>query len=204
MDALLQWCSKLVEPVAGGTLGLSAVAGDASFRRYFRVAGRDHETVIAMDAPPGKEDVEPYLKVARMLADIGVHAENLARYVTGLEIEELCADITSAMAGHGLEDDANVLVHERATLEGPSAIVAAAGLPAIASPVGINADIVRHGENGFLARTDAEWHDNLLMLARDHELRRCIGLAARKTIEDAYSLDGYLERYCNLIESCLP
>ena len=80
----------------------------------------------------------------------------------------------------------------------------AAGLPAIASPVGINADIVRHGENGFLARTDAEWHDNLLMLARDHELRRRIGLAARKTIEDAYSLDGYLERYCNLIESCLP
>lgn len=52
------------------------------------------------------------------VADIGVHAENLARYVTGLEIEELCADITSAMAGHGLEDDANVLVHYKGGARG--------------------------------------------------------------------------------------
>ena len=37
MDALLQWCSKLIEPVPGRRLGLSAVAGDASFRRYFRL-----------------------------------------------------------------------------------------------------------------------------------------------------------------------
>lgn len=80
----------------------------------------------------------------------------------------------------------------------------AAGLPAIASPVGINADIVRHGENGFLARTEAEWHDTLLTLARDHGLRQRIGLAARTTIEESYSLAGYLDRYCNLIESCLP
>jgi aminoglycoside/choline kinase family phosphotransferase len=53
---------------------LAPASADASFRRYFRVAGRDHETVVAMDAPPEKEDVEPYLKVAGMLADIGVHA----------------------------------------------------------------------------------------------------------------------------------
>jgi predicted dehydrogenase len=45
------------------------------------------------------------------VADIGIHAENLARYVTGLQIERLCADSTSVMAGHGLDDDASVLVH---------------------------------------------------------------------------------------------
>ena len=52
------------------------------------------------------------------VADIGIHAENLARYVTGLEIEELCADSTSFLAGQGLEDDASVLVHYKGGARG--------------------------------------------------------------------------------------
>jgi predicted dehydrogenase len=48
--------------------------------------------------------------VALALGDIGSHAENLARYVTGLEIEELCADLTSFVPGRVLEDDANLLI----------------------------------------------------------------------------------------------
>jgi glycosyltransferase involved in cell wall biosynthesis len=79
----------------------------------------------------------------------------------------------------------------------------AAGLPAVASPVGINADIVRTGENGFLARSEADWLNSLLALARDSELRQRIGCAARETIETSYSLEGYLERYGALIEGCL-
>jgi aminoglycoside/choline kinase family phosphotransferase len=55
-------------------LQLAPASADASFRRYFRVASRDHDTVVAMDAPPDKEDVAPYLRVAAMLADIGVNA----------------------------------------------------------------------------------------------------------------------------------
>jgi hypothetical protein len=53
--------------------GLAPASADASFRRYFRVT-RPDGTYVAMDAPPDREDVEPYLKVAGMLADIGVHA----------------------------------------------------------------------------------------------------------------------------------
>jgi hypothetical protein len=53
--------------------GLAPASADASFRRYFRVT-RPDGTFIAMDAPPGKEDVGPYLKVAGMLSDIGVNA----------------------------------------------------------------------------------------------------------------------------------
>jgi len=53
--------------------GLAPASTDASFRRYFRVTHGD-ETVIAMDAPPGKEDVEPYLRVAGMLEAVGVNA----------------------------------------------------------------------------------------------------------------------------------
>ncbi len=44
------------------------------------------------------------------LGDIGTHAENLGRYITGLKIESLCAEFTSYLPGRTLEDDANLLV----------------------------------------------------------------------------------------------
>jgi N-acetylmuramate 1-kinase len=47
-------------------------SSDASFRRYFR-AFCNGETFVIMDAPPGKEDVRPYLKVTRLLEALGVH-----------------------------------------------------------------------------------------------------------------------------------
>jgi len=49
--------------------------------------------------------------VAGCFGDIGSHAENLAHYITGLEIEEICADLTTFVAGRKLDDDANTLVH---------------------------------------------------------------------------------------------
>jgi predicted dehydrogenase len=52
------------------------------------------------------------------LSDIGTHVEHLARYVTGLEIEELCADFTKFGAGQRLEDDANLLVHYKGGARG--------------------------------------------------------------------------------------
>lgn len=44
------------------------------------------------------------------LGDIGTHAENLAEYVTGLKITQLCADLTIFVEGRLLDDDANVLL----------------------------------------------------------------------------------------------
>jgi predicted dehydrogenase len=49
--------------------------------------------------------------VAGCFGDIGSHAENLAHYITGLEIEEICADLTTFVPGRKLDDDANTLVH---------------------------------------------------------------------------------------------
>ncbi|HZG07600.1 MAG TPA: phosphotransferase [Allosphingosinicella sp.] len=46
------------------------LAGDASFRRYFRVH-RGEETAVLMDAPPDKEDIRPFLTVAGHLIDRG-------------------------------------------------------------------------------------------------------------------------------------
>ncbi len=45
------------------------------------------------------------------IGDIGVHAQNLAEYITGQKISEVCADFTTFVSGRLLEDDANVLIH---------------------------------------------------------------------------------------------
>lgn len=63
---------------------LAPASADASFRRYFRVTLNDQRTFIVMDAPPELEDCRPFLKVAALFRDAGVHvpavyAENLAQ-----------------------------------------------------------------------------------------------------------------------------
>jgi predicted dehydrogenase len=48
--------------------------------------------------------------IAGSMGDIGTHAANLACYITGLEIVEICADLTSFIPGRRLDDDGNCLV----------------------------------------------------------------------------------------------
>lgn len=48
--------------------------------------------------------------IAGAMGDIGTHAENLAEYVTGLQIKELCADLSTFVDGRALDDDGNVLL----------------------------------------------------------------------------------------------
>ncbi len=64
----------------------------------------------------------------------------------------------------------------------------AVGIPAVASPVGVNQEIIKSGENGFLATTTEEWCSHLLGLCRNAELRCRMGEAARRTVEERYSL----------------
>ncbi|HSQ68605.1 MAG TPA: phosphotransferase [Steroidobacteraceae bacterium] len=70
LDLLCKW---LEHDLGWRDFGLAPASADASFRRYFRVT-RAGETFVVMDAPPEQEDVVPYLRVAEMLAQIGVHA----------------------------------------------------------------------------------------------------------------------------------
>ena len=49
--------------------------------------------------------------IAGAMGDIGTHAENLAEYITGLQITELCADLTAFVDGRLLDDDGNILLH---------------------------------------------------------------------------------------------
>ncbi len=48
--------------------------------------------------------------LAGAMGDIGTHAENLAEYITGLKIKEMCADISTLVEGRQLDDDGNVLL----------------------------------------------------------------------------------------------
>ncbi len=52
------------------------------------------------------------------MGDLGTHAENLVRYITGLEIDEVCAELTAFVKGNRLEDDGNVLVRYKGGARG--------------------------------------------------------------------------------------
>jgi glycosyltransferase involved in cell wall biosynthesis len=64
----------------------------------------------------------------------------------------------------------------------------ACGVPVVASPVGVNNQIIEDGVSGLLANTEAEWRDRLRSLITDAEARRRIGRAGRSRIEAKYSL----------------
>jgi glycosyltransferase involved in cell wall biosynthesis len=65
----------------------------------------------------------------------------------------------------------------------------AMGIPSIASPVGINAEIISPGKTGFLASTDEQWSEGLSLLLRDNALRHSLGAQARSVALQRYSLE---------------
>jgi len=77
----------------------------------------------------------------------------------------------------------------------------ACGLPVVASPVGVNSDIVRHGETGFLAATPEQWSLFLKQLLDDPDLRLRMGCAGRKRAEEEYSLQVHAPRLIELFKS---
>lgn len=52
------------------------------------------------------------------IGDLGTHAENLVRYITGLEIDTLCADLSTFVKLNKLEDDGNMLIHYKGGARG--------------------------------------------------------------------------------------
>lgn len=75
----------------------------------------------------------------------------------------------------------------------------ACGLPVIASPVGVNAEIVEHGVNGFLATTDTEWAEALRTLLHDPALRARMGQEGRRKVEHDYSLQVWGPRVAQML-----
>lgn len=65
----------------------------------------------------------------------------------------------------------------------------ALGIPAVASPVGMNPEVVKDGVNGLLARGPEDWLATVDRLLGDPDLRRGLAAEGRRTVEQHYSLE---------------
>ena len=132
------------------------------------------------------------------LGDIGTHAENLARYITGLRIESLCADLTTFVPGRLLEDDANILVRFAGGAKG----ILHSSQISIGEENNLNIRV--YGDQAAL-----EWHqehpNELIVKYPDRPAETWrrgngyVGAAAKKfTRIPAGHPEGYLEAFANI------
>lgn len=135
---------------------------------------------------------------AGCIGDIGTHAENLAEYITGLEIKELAADLTSFVDGRRLDDDGNILLRFG---NGAKGILHASQI-SVGEENNLNIRV--WGETGGL-----EWHQNepntLLVkhLEQPQQVYRTgngylCEAAADATRTPASHPEGYLEAFANI------
>lgn len=76
-----------------------------------------------------------------------------------------------------------------------------AGLPVVASPVGANCEIVRHGEHGFLAESEDAWVEALSALVESPELRARLGRAGRAHVQRHYGPEAAADRLTAAVRS---
>jgi len=74
-------------------------------------------------------------------------------------------------------------------------------IPPIASPVGVNTEIITDGENGFLCESTDEWQEKLIYLIENPPMREIIGREGRKTVCENYSVQANLNKFLDLFRS---
>lgn len=77
----------------------------------------------------------------------------------------------------------------------------ALGVPAVASPVGVNKQIIEENINGFLCIEENEWLTAIKKLIGDHKIRQSFGDKGRQKIVKEYSIEGTKEKFLNLFDS---
>lgn len=75
------------------------------------------------------------------------------------------------------------------------------GIPALASPVGVNKEIIEQGKTGFLCKTNEEWISGMQFLIHNKEARRQMGLAGREKVKKSYDLQAYAPVFIQLFRS---
>jgi len=73
----------------------------------------------------------------------------------------------------------------------------------VGTPMASNTEVIRHGENGFLAATDAEWLEYLTILVKDSKLRNKMSTAAVKDARAKYSLEANTEKIISAFKAAL-
>lgn len=132
------------------------------------------------------------------MGDIGTHAENLSEYVTGLQITELCADLTTFLPGRRLDDDGSVLLRFDNGARG----VLQASQVSIAEENALRIRV--YGDRGGLDWSQEE--PNTLILKwpdRPREVVRASGptLSAAATFNTRLPMghpEGFIEAFANL------
>jgi len=136
--------------------------------------------------------------VAGAMGDIGTHAFNLLEYVSGLRVEQLCADINTVVEGRRLDDDGAVLLR---LSDGASGVLVATQ---VAAGEENNVRIRIYGEKGGLDWMQADANTLLVKwLDRPTEIWRTGGpsvgsYARHNTRTPAGHPEGYLEAFANL------
>ena len=136
--------------------------------------------------------------VAGAMGDIGTHAFNLLEYVTGLQVEKLCADINTVVPGRRLDDDGAVLLR---LSNGASGVLVATQ---VAAGEENNVRIRAYGDRGGLEWQQVEANTlQVKWLDRPTEIRRAgtgyVGSFARHNARTpAGHPEGYLEAFANL------
>lgn len=80
----------------------------------------------------------------------------------------------------------------------------AAGVPVIASPVGVYKEMIQHRENGLLASTSSEWTDCILELMTNPALHQKVVEGGRKTVQEKYSVQALAPKFIKLFEEPAP
>jgi glycosyltransferase involved in cell wall biosynthesis len=74
-------------------------------------------------------------------------------------------------------------------------------IPTIMSPVGVNCEIIKDGDNGYLAQTDEEWFNKICSLIDSETLRVKMGENGRKTVLERYSVEAQKKQYLKAFQS---
>jgi len=155
------------------------------------IEGSDHKQA-AWRTDPSRSGI------AGAMGDIGTHAENLAEYITGLQISELCADISILVPNRLLDDDGNVLLR---FTNGARGVLYASQISAGEEN---NLKIRVYGEKGGIEWAQMEpntlivrWGDKPVEILRTGGQGLCES-AARHTRVPAGHPEGYLEAFANV------
>lgn len=80
----------------------------------------------------------------------------------------------------------------------------AIAIPFVATAYGTNFRIMQQGVQGFMALSNEEWISAIIKLIDDVELRKKMGLAGRKTVEDTYSVKANFSKYLQVFKTVVP
>lgn len=77
------------------------------------------------------------------------------------------------------------------------------GLPVVATAYGTNFRVVEHGIQGYLAADEKEWEERIIELVDDVDLRKKMGRAGRKKVEDEFSVNANFPKYLQVFKKVI-